>query len=91
MDKKTFGIGILSITAALLFVATLLPTTPRAQAAFAVKDRDYQVITVKSQQGGDTLYIVDNRTGKVAVFTFDPRTRVLRPRKVGTVADAFAQ
>jgi len=90
MDKKTFGIGILSITAALLFVASLLPT-PRAEAAFAVKDRDYQVLTVKSQQGGDTLYVVDNRTGLVAVFTFDPRTRLLRPRKVGAVADAFAQ
>jgi hypothetical protein len=90
MDKKTFGIGILSITAALLFVAALLPT-PKADAAFAVKDRDYQVIAVKSQQGGDSLYVVDNRTGLVAVFAFDPRTRVLRPRQVRAVADAFAQ
>jgi hypothetical protein len=90
MDKKTFGIGILSITAALLFVAALLPT-PKADAAFAVMDRDYQVIAVKSQQGGDSLYVVDNRTGLVAVFAFDPRTRVLRPRQVRAVADAFAQ
>jgi hypothetical protein len=90
MDKKNFGIGLLSITAALLFVACLLPSKP-AEAAFSVKDRDYQLITAANQQGGDTLYVVDNRTGLMAVFTFDNRTRVMRPRQVRAVTDAFAQ
>lgn len=87
MDKKTFGIGVLAITAALLLVAWLLPT--RSDAAFAVKDRDYQLITAANQQGGDTIYVVDNRTGLMAVFTYDNRARVLRPRQVRPVADAF--
>jgi hypothetical protein len=88
MDKKTFGIGVLSITAALLLIACLLPATP-ATAAFAVKDRDYQLITARSVTGGDVLYVVDNRTGMMAVFTFDNKARVMRPRKVGAIGDAF--
>jgi hypothetical protein len=88
MDKKTFGIGILSITGALLLIACLLPSKP-ADAAFAVKDRDYQVLTVPSVGGGDTVYVVDNRTGLMAVFAFDNRARVLRPQKVRAVQDAF--
>jgi len=90
MDKKTFGISVLSITGALLLVAFLLPAKP-ADAAFAVKDRDYQLITVQNLQGGDMLYVVDNRTGLMAVFTFDNRQRVMRPRQIRPVADAFAQ
>jgi hypothetical protein len=87
MDKKTFSIGILSITGALLLIACLLPKS--ADAAFAVKDRDYQVITVPSVGGGDSVYIVDNRTGLMAVFAFDNRARVLRPKQVRAVQDAF--
>ena len=88
MDKKTFGIGVLSITGMLLLIACLMPAKP-ADAAFAVKDRDYQIIVAQGQ-GSDALYVVDNRTGLMAVFTYDNRGRVLRPRQVRAVADAFA-
>ena len=89
MDKKTFGIGVLSITGLLLLVACLMPAKP-AEAAFAVKDRDYQIIVAQGQ-GSDAIYVVDNRTGLMAVFTYDNRGRVLRPQQVRPVADAFAQ
>ena len=36
MDRKTFSIGILSLTAVILFVATLFPAKP-AHADFAVR------------------------------------------------------
>ena len=90
MDKKTFGIGVLSITATLLTLACLIP--PRqADAAFVVKDRDYQLITTQNLAGGDTLYVVDNRTGLMAVFVYDNNGGVLRPRAVRPVSDAFAR
>jgi hypothetical protein len=89
MDKKIFGIGVLSITAVLLLVACLMPVKT-ADAAFAVKDRDYQLIIAQGQ-GSDSIYVVDNRTGLMAVFTYDNRGRVLRPRQVRPVADAFMQ
>lgn len=89
MDKKTFGIGVLSITGLLLLIACLMPVKT-ADAAFAVKDRDYQLIIAQGQ-GSDSIYVVDNRTGLMAVFTYDNRGRVLRPRQVRPVADAFVQ
>jgi len=89
MDKKTYSIGVLSITAVLLLIACLMPAKP-ADAAFAVKDRDYQIIVAQGQ-GSDSIYVVDNRTGLMAVFANDNRGRVLRPKQVRAVADAFAQ
>ena len=89
MDKKTYSIGVLSITAVLLLIACLMPAKS-ADAAFAVKDRDYQIIIAQGQ-GSDSIYVVDNRTGLMAVFAYDNRGRVLRPKQVRAVADAFAQ
>ena len=88
MDKKTFGIGVLSITALLLTIACLLPAR-QAQAAFAVKDRDYQLITAANQTGGDTLYVVDNRTGLMAIFIYNNNQGVMRPMQVRPVSMAF--
>ena len=90
MDKKSLSIGILSVTATLLTIACLMPARP-ADGAFAVKDRDYQLNTVQNQQGGDSLYVVDNRTGLMAVFSYDPNGGVLRPRAVRPVSDAFVR
>jgi hypothetical protein len=89
MDRKTLGIGILSTTAALLLVIHAFLPSP-AQAQVAIKERDYQVVTARITTGGDGLYIMDNRTGQVAVFTYDAASRGVRARTVRNVADAFA-
>ena len=89
MDRKTFGIGILTITAILLFVAQFIPM--RTAHAEAIKDRDYTLVTSRVQQGGQGLYIVENRSGMMAVFTWDPASRMVKVRAVRPIADAFAQ
>jgi hypothetical protein len=61
-----------------------------AEAQVAIKDRDYQVVTARIQSGGEGLYITDNRTGSIAVFSFDPTTRQVTLRAVGQVANAFS-
>ncbi len=72
MDKKTYTIGILSVVAALLLVANLMPTSePAANAAFSIKDRNYQLVTTRATKGGELLYVVDNVTGQVAVFIWE--------------------
>jgi hypothetical protein len=48
------------------------------------------VVTAKIQTGGDGLYIMDNRTGQIAIFTYDAGSRTVRARAVRNVADAFA-
>jgi hypothetical protein len=88
MDTKTFGIGILSLTALVLVVANCL-VPPKASAELTVQGQGYTVVTAKVQTGGDGVYILDNRTGKLAVFTYDPASRRLEPRTVRPLADAF--
>ena len=67
MDKKTYAVGILSILAGLLLVANLIPTP--AQATTTIKDRDYTLTTTRGQRGGEDLYVIDNRSGQIAMLT----------------------
>lgn len=90
LDKKTFTIGVLSLSAVILLVANLL--APRgAQASYnTIKDNDFQLQTATSVQGGDALYVTDNRSGAMAVFVFDPNLHSLKPLDGKLVQSAFA-
>jgi hypothetical protein len=88
MDRKLFGIGLLTVTAVVLFIAQFVPV--RTAYAEAIKDRDYTLVTSRVQQGGQGLYIVENRTGMMAIFTWDPAARTVKVRAVRPIADAFA-
>jgi len=87
MDRKTAGIGILCCTAVALLVAALMPRS--ASADFAIKDTDYQLVTVTGQLGSSTIYVIDNRLGRMAIFAYDTRNRAYVPMKVGNVSDLF--
>lgn len=93
MDKQTYSIGILSVTALILFVANLTLTSPPAQASQGVvyPGRDYQVVSSPEQSGGDALYVLNNRTGMLAVFTYDAAARRMIPRVVTPITVAFPQ
>lgn len=88
MDNKTFGIGILSLMAVVLTIAHYLPLQT-AQAADAIKDRDYTLVTSRLTAGGEGLYITDSRTGLCAIFTWDNNRRTIALRDVRPVTDAF--
>src|SRR5438046_2666159 len=89
IDKKALAIGILFLSAVVLIVANL-SSTRTAMAGDSIKGREYQVITARVAQGGDGLYLVDNRTGLMAIFTYDTASRSIKPRAVKPVTDAFA-
>ena len=89
MDRKTIGIVGLSVMATLLVAAQFI-ATPTATASVAVVGRDYQLATTRAKTGGDALYILDNKTGQMAVFLYDTRDRMVRVRDVRMVRDAFA-
>jgi len=89
MDKKHFTIGILSLTAVILFVANLL-VPQRAAADFSIKDRDYSAVTASLQANDEGIYILDNRSGTMALFSYDPNARGLIVRSVAPVTAAFA-
>ena len=89
MNKQTYTIGILSITAVVLFVANLM-MPQRVDGGFVMKERDYQVITARQQAGDDALYVLDARTGLMAAFSYDPGRKALLVRQIKPVQDAFA-
>jgi hypothetical protein len=88
MDRKTLAIAALTITALVLIFANIVSPTP-APAAAVVSGRDYQAVTTSMQTGGDALYILDNKTGQLAVFAYDPKDKSVRVRDVRYVRDAF--
>lgn len=91
VDNKALAIAALTVSAAILMAANLLNPAQPAAAADSIKGREYQVVTARMTQGGEGLYLVDNRTGLMAVFTYDTTTRTVQPRDVRAVTDAFAQ
>ncbi len=89
LDKKTFTIGVLTLTAAMLLVANIIGPH-HAEANVTIKDRDYQAVTTHvSNPGGDALYVTDNRTGNMAVFVYDPNRKNLKLLGVQSVTSAF--
>ena len=89
MDKKTYTLGILSLTATGLFVANLV-MPPRAMADQAMKDRDYQAVTARYQGNDEGLYVLDNRSGQMALFVYDPNIRGLALKDMRPIMTAFA-
>ncbi|MGD1278673.1 MAG: hypothetical protein ABR964_15785 [Tepidisphaeraceae bacterium] len=87
MDRKLIAICILTISAVALMIANFVAVPLRADTA--ANSRDYQLVTARLQSGGEGLYILDNRTGLMAIFTYDTGTRSLRPRAVRPIADTF--
>jgi hypothetical protein len=89
MEKKSFTIGILSLTAVILVMANYFASPQSARADLTIKDRDFGMVTARTQASGDALYILDNRSGRVAVFSYDPSTRTLQPRGFGDMGALF--
>jgi len=91
LDKKTFAIGCLSVSAVILLAANML--APRAANATyeAIQDNDYSMVTATAIQGGDALYVTEKRSGLMAVFIFDPNVHRLTPMDVQPVQAAFSK
>ena len=88
MDKKTMWITVLAVTAVAL--AAIDYAARPARALMTIKDREFAMVTARTQSNGDAVYVMDNRTGKVAVYTYDPATKDLRPRVFGDITALFA-
>jgi len=89
MNKKTYTVGILSVSALVLFVANLMMPVS-VHGGLVMKERDYQLITGRQQIGDEAIYVLDARTGLMAAFNYDPGKRTIVLRAVKPVQDAFA-
>ena len=84
MDRKLMMICILTISAIALMIANFATPTHADQ---VVGTRDYQLVTARINGGGEGLYLLDNRTGILAVLTYDQNTRALTPRVIRSMSD----
>lgn len=87
VDRKTFCIGILSITAIVLLIAQFVPV-PQALAQVSIKDRGYSMVTARRGLGGQVVYVTDNRSGMIAAVVWDQGNLLVKA--VRPVQDAFA-
>jgi hypothetical protein len=87
IDKQILALLVLSVSAAVLTWANFAGSTAKADTG--IKDRDYSLVTARSSGGGDSLYVMDSRTGLLAVFVYDPNVRGLRPRKFVSLVNVF--
>ncbi|HWE04634.1 MAG TPA: hypothetical protein VG326_19670 [Tepidisphaeraceae bacterium] len=92
LDKKTFTIGVLTLSAVILAVANILAPSPVTASYNSVKDNsDFQMQTATAVGGGDALYVTEGRSGIMAVFTFDPTRKTLLLQDAQPVQNAFAK
>jgi hypothetical protein len=82
-EKQNNAAIVALICSAFALLAAVLFVQPSAShAEEAVKDRDFQMVTAKVTGGTDALYIVENRTGMMAVFLYEPgRGLILKGRE----------
>jgi len=90
VDKKSFALGVLSLSAVMLLAAHLLMPEPATASGVAIKERDYTAVTGRTTKGGEALYLTDNRTGLMGVFVYDSGKGAITPVAVKAVSDAFA-
>lgn len=82
IDGKTFGIGVLSVTACVLFVGLMLvPSRPPVQPAYGIgmNDRggDYIMLTQQLSETREGVVLIDAATKKMIVYAFDLSRRSL--------------
>jgi hypothetical protein len=80
-DRKSFLIGVLTISAAILTLGHL-QLTSTARASESVIDDDYQLVTARTNQGNDGLYVLSKRENLVVLFTWDPAKKSIVPKDV---------
>ncbi|MEM8876162.1 MAG: hypothetical protein AAGD32_18100 [Planctomycetota bacterium] len=88
LDVKSFAVGVLALMAVVLVALHLVKPEP-AVATETVSNRDYQAATAETAAGGDAVYVLDNRTGVLAVLTYDQQRRQMVPRDARRITDLF--
>jgi|GEM_PF-7134020 len=88
-DKQIITIVGLLLMAGALMLANF--SSPAAKADNVIKDQNYQLITCQAGALGQGLYIMDERSGYVGVFVFDPNRQIVVPRAFMNMAGLFPQ
>jgi hypothetical protein len=78
LDARTFAIGVLSVTATVLFVGLLmLASTPRAAHGIGMVDRagDYIVVTQQISNSLEGIVVLDAAAKRMNIYALDANTK----------------
>src|SRR5215470_13190734 len=81
MCRETFVIGVLSITAMILFVGILVVVSmPTPASALGETDRggDYVMVTSQFMANWELIFITDGAVGRMAAYFYDLNTQTIR-------------
>lgn len=82
MDKQTFSIGVLSLTAVVLLVGiAVVASLPQPAAAIGQMDRggDYIMVTSQFNTGTELIFVVDGATGRMTAYAYNINTKQIQP------------
>jgi len=91
LDKKTFAIGVLSLSAIVLIVANILAPRTASATYETTHDNDYSICTSTAPGGGDAIWITEKRSGGIAVFVYNPAQKTLQPMDSQLIQTVFAK
>jgi hypothetical protein len=81
IDGKTFAIGVLTVTACILFIGFLLVGNAAIRPAygFAMNDRggDYILMTQQLSNSNESLVVIDAAAKRMIVYVFDYNDKAL--------------
>ncbi len=79
IDGRTFAIGVLSVTASVLFVGLILLTQQPAQ-AIGMNDRggDYLMLTQQMSTSTEAVAVIDAAAKRMNVYEFDYNNKAIR-------------
>lgn len=90
LDTKTFAIGVLSITACVLFVGWLLVTlTPTPALATGQLDRggDYIMVTQQLSNSQEGVIIIDAASQRMSLYAMDINQKTIRTLQLNVPLD----
>ena len=79
-DNRNLTIGVLSITAVILFVAVVITTSmPQPAMAFGQLDRggDYIMVTSQFTENSEVVFVTDAAARRMIMYSYEPTTRTL--------------
>lgn len=82
IDNQSLAIGVLSITACVLFVGFLLISVqPRSAYAIGLNDRagDYIMCTFQQTRSQEGLLVIDGAARRMALYNYNINNRVFQP------------
>jgi hypothetical protein len=79
LDARTFGLGILAVTACILFVGLILVSQSPPAYAVGMNDRagDYIMATQQVSTTSEAIAVVDAAAKRMIVYAFDFNNRTL--------------